>query len=295
MNPDTPDSVSYFNLVKSPIIEGLTLVSTPIGNLGDITLRALKTLEGVDLIACEDTRVTGKLLSLFDIKTPMMSYHDHNAVRQKQVLVDKMKSGAKVALVSDAGTPLISDPGYQLVQACYEAAIPVTACPGASSVVTALSLSGRPSHTFTFMGFLPSKSGELKTFLTPYAPFPTTLIAFESAKRLTKSLPVLEAVLGDRPLSLCRELTKRHEEILRGPISEILATLETTPVKGEIVLVIDGSKEVPATAADLDTLLKDLLSTRSVKEAAQIAADQLNMKKRDVYQYALQLKNDSAQ
>ena len=274
------------------LLPGLYIVATPIGNARDITLRALDVLHGADVIACEDTRVTSKLMSIHGISTPLMSYHDHNARRVLPGLIERLKNGERVAQVSDAGTPLIADPGYRLVNACRDADIPVTALPGASSVTMALAVAGIATDRFTFVGFVPTKSGERGTWFSNILAIGGTVVAFESAKRLPASLQALAKTSPDRELAVCRELTKRFEEVRRGTAADLAAHYAGAgPPKGEIVLVIG-----PASAADkevddvaIDAALSDALKQFSVRDAAQAVAESLGTPRKRVYARALLL------
>lgn len=224
----------------------LYLVSTPIGNLEDITLRAVRTLKEVDLVAAEDTRQTRRLLSHYDIQTPLTSYFEGNQQAKGEKLIQRLKAGESLALVSDAGTPLISDPGYPLLQACIRAAIPVVPIPGVSAVVTAASVSGLPLHNFTFAGFLSPKSGKRKRQLRVLAAEDRTLILFESPHRLRRFLEDVYEVMGERDIVVARELTKRFEEVFRGNVSETLAKFRETEPRGEFTIIIgsgDGKDE----------------------------------------------------
>lgn len=266
---------------------GLYLVATPIGNLRDITLRALDTLAAADMIACEDTRVTGKLLQAYDISKKMIPYTDHSTDRERDRLIGALQAGKSVALVSDAGTPLISDPGYKLVQRCYDHGIAVTSLPGANAPLTALQLSGLPSDGFSFIGFLPPKSAARKTRLGEWARVPGTLILFETGPRLCESLADMHAVLGDRPASVVREITKLYEEARRAPLSELIThyTAHGAP-KGEIVVVIGEGTQAPP---DTDALLKAALAQMSVRDAAAHVASITGLPKKDIYARALEL------
>jgi 16S rRNA (cytidine1402-2'-O)-methyltransferase len=224
----------------------LYLVATPIGNLQDITLRAIETLRCVDLIACEDTRHTQKLLNHLEIKKKLVSYHEHNESERADELIKRMENGESVALVSDAGTPAISDPGYRLVHHAIQTGIPVVPIPGATALVGALIISGLPTDSFFFAGFLPSKKMERRRRLEELAVIPATLIFYEAPHRLAGSLADCLEVLGDRRAAVARELTKVHEEIVRGAISELASKFEFTAVKGEIVVVVDrGGGNIP--------------------------------------------------
>jgi len=268
----------------------LALVATPIGNLGDISERALETLRAADVIACEDTRVTGNLLSKFGISRPTLPYHDHNAERMRPQLLERLSRGETVALVSDAGTPLISDPGYKLVREASAAGLAVTAIPGASAPITALILSGLPSDRFLFAGFLPPKSGARRTALAELRNVPATLLLFETGPRLAESLADCHQVLGDRPAAVARELTKLHEEVRRGTLSELSHHYaESGAPKGEIVLVIgppDSSAQAPM---DVDAALTDALTRMGIKEAATAIAAASGLPRREIYARALAL------
>jgi 16S rRNA (cytidine1402-2'-O)-methyltransferase len=266
------------------------LVATPIGNLGDITARALEGLKAADLIACEDSRVTATLLRHAGIEKPLLAYHDHNAEAVRPKLLARIAAGERVALVSDAGTPLISDPGYKLVRAAAEAGLAVTMLPGPSAPVMALALSGLPSDRFLFGGFLPPKSKARRDAIAEAARAPVTLVFFETAPRLLDSLRDLHAVLGDRHAAVARELTKLFEEVRRDRLSALIAHYEQAgPPKGEIVIVIGPPEEAAASAADLDTLLRRALQSLSVKDAAATVAAATGAPKRTVYARALEL------
>ena len=270
---------------------GLCLVATPIGNAADISLRALRALETADVVACEDTRVTGRLLTLHGLNAPLTAYHEHNAARVRPILIKRLENGESVALVSDAGTPLVSDPGYRLVRACIDAGIPVTAVPGASSVLTALQLSGLPSDRFFFAGFLPSKSTARKRALAEAAPVPGTLVFLESPKRLAAALSDMAEILGPREAAVTRELTKMFEEVRRGPLGDLAAApAESGPPKGEITVVVaPPGAEAEATEADVDSLLRAALETASVRDAAAEVAAATGRPRREIYARALAL------
>ena len=271
---------------------GLYIVATPIGNLADITLRALDILKLVDLVVCEDTRVTGKLLSHYGIKKPLLSYNDYNASERRPEIFSALESGKRVALVSDAGTPLISDPGYKLVREAIEQGYYVTSIAGASSVITALCLSGLPSDQFFFGGFLPSKTEELKQYIKTVENIPATLIFFESAGRLEKSLELLKIGLSDRQSAIARELTKLYEEVRRGKISELLDYIKKNGApKGEVVLLISPPPEQkPELDQDIEEKIKLLLKSHSVKETASIIAEQTGLPRKEIYALALKIK-----
>jgi 16S rRNA (cytidine1402-2'-O)-methyltransferase len=271
---------------------GLTVVATPIGNLGDITLRALEALRSADVILCEDSRVTAKLARAHGITTPFFAYHEHNADRVRPALIERLKNGESMALVSDAGTPLVSDPGYKLVRACHDAGIAVTVAPGPSAVLGALVVAGLPTDRFFFAGFLPPKRAGRRAALAGLAPVPGTLVFFESPRRLADSLADMAAVLGDRPAAVVRELTKIYEEVRRGRLAELAEAYGAAEApKGEIVVVVgakDAAEDVPAEDA-LDRHLEAALARLSVRDATAEVAAALGVPRRRVYERALAL------
>jgi 16S rRNA (cytidine1402-2'-O)-methyltransferase len=267
----------------------LALVATPIGNLGDISARALETLREADLIACEDTRVTGNLLSKFEIRRPTLPYHDHNAETMRPKLIERLLQGETVALVSDAGMPLISDPGHKLVRAATEAGIGVTVIPGPSAPLAALVLSGMPSDRFLFAGFLPVKDGARRETLRELKAVPATLLFFETGPRLADSLATCADVLGDRPAAVARELTKLYEEVRRDTLGALARHYaESGAPKGEIVVVI-GPPLASETAFDVDAALATALGSMGVKEAATTVAVASGRPRREIYARALAL------
>ena len=272
------------------ITPGLHIVATPIGNLGDITLRALETLAGADVIACEDTRVTRKLLDRYGIATPLTPYHEHNAAQARPALLQRLAEGAAIALASDAGTPLISDPGFKLVRDVHEAGHAVTALPGPSALLAALTLSGLPTDQFFFAGFLPPKQTARRARIAELGRIPATLVLFETAPRIAATLADLAAGLGNRQAALCRELTKLHEEIRRGNLGALAEGAAANEPRGEIVLVIGPPQaEERPSAADTDMLLRQALARLSLKDAVGEVADATGLPRRDVYQRALAL------
>lgn len=276
-----------------PLEPALYLVATPIGNLGDITLRALETLAGADVLACEDTRVTRVLLDRYGIVTRPYAYHEHNADEVGPKLIAALDGGKSVALVSDAGTPLVSDPGYRLGQLALSAGHKVVPLPGASAPLAALVGSGLPNDAFLFAGFLPSKDKARRDRLSELSRVPATLIFFESPHRIGATLVAAADVLGGaRPAAVCRELTKTFEEFRRGPLAELAAHYEDNPqVKGEIVLVIGPpAEEPPPAAADVDALLAVLVRDMSAGKAATEAARRTGLPRRDLYQRVIELK-----
>lgn len=275
---------------------GLHVVATPIGNLGDITIRALNVLAAADYILCEDTRITSRLLERYGIRNTMKPYHEHNAEKVRPAIIAALQDGKSFALVSDAGVPLVSDPGYRLVQSCIEEGLVVTGVPGASATLTALALSGLPTDCFTFIGFLPQKSKARIEMLLSFKKLPSTLIAFESPHRIIDALADVATALGDRPLAVARELTKIHEEVLRGTALEVAAVLATRgSVKGEIVLVIgpaQGEIEVIA-EEDIESAIAAALQDYAASKAATIVAKNLGLKKEDIYGRILKLKGEA--
>ncbi|NLK77287.1 MAG: 16S rRNA (cytidine(1402)-2'-O)-methyltransferase [Clostridiales bacterium] len=270
----------------------LYLCATPIGNLEDITLRVLRTLEEVDLIAAEDTRNSIKLLNHFEIKTPMTSYHEYNKIEKAYQLVDKMKSGLNVALITDAGTPGISDPGEDLVRICYESGIEVTSLPGAAACITALTLSGLPTRRFAFEAFLPREKKERQAILTSLEKETRTIILYEAPHHLKKTLEELFDVLGDRPLTLCRELTKRYETAFQTTLSGAISYYQENEPKGEFVLVIQGKLQEELIREERKAWESLSLEEHmahyeeqgiSRKEAMKLVAKDRGISKRDVY------------
>ena len=271
---------------------GLYIVATPIGNLGDITIRALQILAGSDRIACEDTRTTRRLLDRFGIETPMTAYHDHSSLAVRQRLIDRLNAGETIALASDAGTPLLSDPGFKLVEDAIKAGHPVIPIPGPSSLTAALCAAGLPTDAFFFAGFLPAKTAARKTRLRELAEIPATIVVLESPKRLAASLADMAAVLGgERQAALCREMTKLHETFDRQSLATLAAHYAEKTVKGEIVLVIGPADQArPALSQDeIDALLAEALGRGSVRDAADRVATETSLSRRVLYQRALAL------
>jgi 16S rRNA (cytidine1402-2'-O)-methyltransferase len=270
---------------------GLYLVATPIGNLNDVTLRALETLGAVEAIACEDSRVTGRLLERYAITTPLLIYHDHNAEAVRPKILARLEAGAAIALVSDAGTPLISDPGFKLVQAAQAAGHVVTAVPGASAVLAALTASGLPTDRFFFEGFLPPRDSARRTRVDELADLPATLIFFETGPRIAAMLADVAARFGARPAAVCRELTKLHEEIRHGDLGTLArAYRDSAETRGEFVVVVGPpAKSEGSGTIDLDGMLKRALATASLKDAVEAVAEATGQKRRVVYQRALTL------
>jgi 16S rRNA (cytidine1402-2'-O)-methyltransferase len=275
-----------------PLPPGLYITATPIGNASDITLRALDVLRACDAIVAEDTRVTSRLLAIHGISRPFLIYNDHNAPTVRPKLLQRLREGARLALVSDAGTPLVSDPGHKLVTATLAEGIAVHPVPGPSAALAALTISGLPSERFLFVGFLPAKSGERRSALEALAPIPATLILFESAQRLAETLRDMAQVLGARDAAVTRELTKLHEEVRRGPLVELAAFYgEAGAPKGEITLVIGPpDAKIEENPARIDELLAQVLPFMPVRPAATLIADLTGASKRTVYNRAIALK-----
>jgi len=268
---------------------GLYIVATPIGNLGDITIRAAEVLRNAELVAAEDTRVTAKLLQHLGIRVPMMSYHDHNADRVRPDLLEKA-GRMPVALVTDAGTPLISDPGYKLVRAAHEAGVRVTTLPGPCAAVAAMTVAGLPTDRFLFAGFLPPKTAGRTRVLEELKPIRATLIFYETGPRLADCLADIHAVLGNREVAIARELTKLHEEVRRGPAADLAEALaDSTPPKGEIVLVVGPPVEETFSPEAIEDRLKAALETMTVKEAAKLVAAETGGNRQELYRLALSL------
>jgi 16S rRNA (cytidine1402-2'-O)-methyltransferase len=292
--PRPPATYSAFGLRAEAerLAPGLHVVATPIGNLKDISFRALSTLAAADAIIAEDTRVTRNLLAYYGVATPLVAYHEHNAKVVRPHLLARLEAGATLALVSDAGTPLVSDPGFKLVQEALEKGVHVTAVPGPSAVLAALVVAGLPTDRFFFEGFLPHKSGPRRARLAELAAVPGTLVFFESPRRIAETLADAAAVLGPRAAAIARELTKLYETVRRGPLDALAATLaaEETP-KGEIVLLIAPPEAGAAeqSEADLDARLMEALAAYSLKDAASVVAAATGQPRRQVYARALQL------
>ena len=289
--PARPFTVGGHVLTAPKAAAGLHLVATPIGNLGDITLRALETLAGVDLIACEDTRITRRLTERYGITAELTPYHEHNAATARPKLLAHLAQGGSIALVSDAGTPLISDPGYKLVREACAVGHAVNALPGPSSVLTALSVAALPTDRFFFEGFLPAKATARRARLAELARIDATLVLFESGNRVQDTLRDLADAMGTREAAICRELTKLHEEVLRATLSELSAQADTLETRGAFVLVI-GPPAADAqvlTSEALDDLLREQLNHHSVKDAVAHAVELSGRPRREVYARALEL------
>jgi len=277
---------------KHAIRDGtLSIIATPIGNAADISLRALETLAHVDVLACEDTRVTSKLLARHGIKVPLITYHEHNGEKIRPIIIKRLKQGENVALVSDAGTPLISDPGYKLVRACAEEGLNVVALPGPSAVMAALVLSGLPTDRFLFAGFLPPKQGQRTKELIELSRIPATLVFMESPRRLTARLAHMQEILGDREASVSREITKLYEETRRGTLGELAEMYERDgSTKGEAMIVVGPPlKSDTVDEASLDEVLTTALAEASLRDAVNEVTEITGLPRKMVYQHALEL------
>jgi 16S rRNA (cytidine1402-2'-O)-methyltransferase len=276
-------------LMARPLPAGLYLVATPIGNLGDISLRALSVLARAQLIAAEDTRHSKKLLSHFGIRGDLTPYHEHNAERERPRLLARIRAGQAIALISDAGTPLVSDPGYKLVRAALDEGLMVTSIPGPSAALAALTPSGLPTDTFLFAGFLPPKSGPRHTRLAALKEVPAALILFETSPRLAKSLADMAAVLGPREAVIARELTKLHETVTRGRLDALAEAMSAEAPKGEVVVVIapPTAEETEISDARIVADLEAALETQSFRDAVRSVTEALNVKRARVYELGL--------
>ena len=277
-------------LDDAPLAPGLYVVATPIGNLRDITLRALDVLAAADLVLAEDTRVAGKLLAAYGLKARLGRYDDHAAERSAPRALAALAEGKRVALISDAGTPLVSDPGYRLVREAAAAGLPVFPIPGPSALLAGLSAAGLPTDRFLFAGFPPPKSAARKTFLAELAPIRATLVFFEGGSRLAASLADMAAVLGDREAVVCRELTKLYETIVRGPLGALAGDPRFAAPKGELVILVGAGREIEASVADADTALADALTRLKPAEAASEVAKALGLPRRDLYRRAMEMR-----
>ena len=277
------------------IAPGLHLVATPIGAARDITLRALDILTAADVLAAEDTRTLRHLMEIHGIPIggrPLVAYHDHNGAAVRPRLIAALQEGKSVAYASEAGTPLVADPGFQLARAVIAEGLTVLAAPGPSAVLCALTVSGIPSDRFTFLGFLPNKSAARKTVLREVKDWQSSLIIYESPHRVEASLRDMRDELGgERPAAVCRELTKKFEEITRGTLAELADSFAGRDVKGEVVIVVDRGTAAVTSAEDLEIALKVAMQTLSTKEAAALVAQDYGLSRRDAYQMALRLED----
>ncbi|MET0271992.1 MAG: 16S rRNA (cytidine(1402)-2'-O)-methyltransferase [Phenylobacterium sp.] len=277
-------------LDDAPLAPGLYVVATPIGNLRDITLRALDVLNAADLVLAEDTRVTGKLLAAYGLSAKLARYDEHGAEQTRPRAMKALAEAQRVVLVSDAGTPLVSDPGYRLVREAAQAGHPVFAIPGPSALLAGLSVAGLPTDRFLFAGFPPSKSVARRAFLAELGGIRATLVFFEGGSRLAASLADMAAVLGDREAVVAREITKLYETLYRGTLAELAADPRLDAPKGEIVVLVAPGREVEATAADADTALADALTRLKPADAAAEVAKALGLSRRDLYRRAMEMR-----
>jgi 16S rRNA (cytidine1402-2'-O)-methyltransferase len=280
-------------LSEAPLAPGLYLVATPIGNLRDITLRALDVLSAADLVMAEDTRVAGKLLHAFGLSKKLERYDEHSADRAGPTAMAILAEGGRVALVSDAGTPLVSDPGYRLAREAIAAGLPVFPIPGASALLAGLTVAGLPTDRFLFAGFPPPKSAARKAFLEELAGLRATLVFFEGGSRVAASLADMAEVFGPREAAVARELTKLYETVTRGTLTDLAADPRMVSPKGEFVIVVGPGREEIATAADADTALKDALTRLRPAEAASEVARALGLPRRDLYRRAMELRSEA--
>lgn len=274
----------------------LYIVATPIGNLEDITFRAVRILKQVDIIACEDTRHTGKLLSRYEINTRLTSYHEHNEEEKSEQLLSELLSSSEIAVISDAGTPMISDPGFRLIHLAIENNVEVISIPGASSLLTALTSSGLAVDKFCYMGFPPRTEKKLGEFLAGIAKYSHTIVVFESARRTAKTLKSVLTNMGDRRIAICREMTKLHEEVLRGNVSELLDIIgKREDLKGEVTLVIegyrgDGEESSSLNLKNIENRLKSLKKLGlSLKDAVKVTNEDYEVQKNKIYEIALSI------
>lgn len=301
MSTDTPSPASgtpaertaleLARQLAQPLAPGLFLVPTPIGNLGDMTLRAIAVLSGVDLIYCEDTRHSRVLLDHFGIRKPVRPYHEHNAAAERPRILAALAQGRRIAMITDAGTPLISDPGYKIVREAIEQGARIEALPGASAVLTGLTAAGLPTDCFLFAGFLPPKDQARRARLAELADVPGTLVFFESPARLPAALAAMADAFQTREVAVARELTKRFEEVRRGTAAALAAWAEANRVKGEIVIVVGPAAAKDVTDADITAGLDKALQDMSLRDAARAVADDLNVARSRVYELGLKLKS----
>jgi len=274
-----------------PLAAGLYVVSTPIGNLRDITLRALETLAAADVVYCEDTRMSARLLDHYGIRTARKALHEHNERQKIDVVLDDLRRGGKVALISDAGTPLLSDPGFPLVRAAREADLPVFAIPGPSALLAALATAGLPTDAFSFVGFLPAKSGQRANALAAWKDSRETLVFYESPRRIGDSLAAMAEVFGaTRPAAVALELTKRFERLHRGSLADLAAEFASDETRGEAVILVAGATEIAVTTEDWQAALRDALAGQPLRAAVDQISDTYGLKRKEVYDAALALK-----
>lgn len=280
--------------LSEPLTGGLYLVATPIGNLSDMSLRAISTLARADVIYCEDTRHSRTLVAHYAIETPLRPYHEHNAAVQRFNVMDDLAAGRAVALISDAGTPLISDPGFKLVREVVAAGHQAIAIPGASATLTALAAAALPTDAFFFAGFLPPREGARRSRIKELSTVPGTLIFFEAPTRVGATLADLAAVLGDRPAAVARELTKLHEDIVRGTLSGLTTEFSKADVRGEIVILVGHAPPASVTDADVMDALRKALATMSLRDASRTVSETLSIPKARAYDLGIAMKDSDA-
>jgi 16S rRNA (cytidine1402-2'-O)-methyltransferase len=278
-------------LLAEPLAPGLYLVATPIGNLSDITLRALSVLARSDIIYCEDTRHSARLLQHYAIATRTRPFHDHNEDRESERVIAELKSDKRIAIISDAGTPLLSDPGFKLVRAAAEAGIPVIAIPGASALLSALTTSGLPTDSFFFAGFLPAKQAARRARLSELSEIPGSIVFYEAPHRVAETISDMASLLGDRQAVLARELTKLHEEIVRGSLADLVEATSVDGLKGEVVIVIGPEQAHAVSDEVLTARLRGALEVMSLKDAARALADEFGVPKARVYGLGIKAKD----
>jgi 16S rRNA (cytidine1402-2'-O)-methyltransferase len=279
--------------LEAELAPGLYVVSTPIGNLGDISLRAIAVLARADAVLCEDTRHSRTLLSHFGIGTPARPYHEHNAAKERPRVLADLTAGQRIALISDAGTPLVSDPGWKLVREAIDAGHRVEALPGASATLSALAVGGLPTDAFLFAGFLPPKSVGRRARIVELSAVPATLVFFEAPSRVAEAIADLAAVLGSRPAALARELTKMHEEVRRAPLDQLAAELDGVAIKGEVVILVGPPQEAAVTDDAISARLAPALEEMSLRDAAKAVADALGVPKSRVYDLGLRTRKEA--
>jgi 16S rRNA (cytidine1402-2'-O)-methyltransferase len=279
--------------LDAELAPGLYVVSTPIGNLGDISLRAIAVLARADAVLCEDTRHSRTLLSHFGIGTPARPYHEHNAAKERPRVLADLTAGQRIALISDAGTPLVSDPGWKLVREAIDAGHRVEALPGASATLAALAVAGLPTDAFLFAGFLPPKSVGRRARIAELSAVPATLVFFEAPSRVAEAVADLAAVLGPRPAALARELTKLHEEVRRAPLDQLAAELDGVATKGEVVILVGPPQEAAVTDDAISARLVRALEEMSLRDAAKAVADALGVPKSRVYDLGLRTRKEA--
>jgi 16S rRNA (cytidine1402-2'-O)-methyltransferase len=278
--------------VDAPVlVPGLYVVATPIGNLRDVTLRALETLSAADVVYCEDTRTSARLLEHYGITTPRKALHEHNERTLVEPILDDVRRGGKVALISDAGTPLLSDPGFPLVRAAQEAGLPVLAVPGASALLAGLAVAGLPTDAFGFLGFLPAKAGQRLTALRALSARIDTLVFYESPRRLGETLAVMAEVFGgERVAAVALELTKKFERVFRAPLSDLSAQFAAAETKGEAVILVSGAVHTQADPQAWHAALADAMTDKPLRAAVDEVAEKFALKRKEVYDAALALK-----